>query len=117
VVDGIAAQVGSDTVLVSEVRDPRRPVEEKMRAAGAAESDLAALRADALERLIDFPGRGSKAATRHTPAPVSSASLRTARYRSSACAPSHGRGPAPRGCACIDPGLARTRAHDVGVEC
>jgi peptidyl-prolyl cis-trans isomerase SurA len=53
VVDGIAAQVGSDIVLVSEVRNLVRPVEERMKAAGAPESEMAALRADALERLIE----------------------------------------------------------------
>lgn len=51
--DGIAAQVGSEIVLVSEVRNLIRPVEEKMREASAPESELAALRADALERLIE----------------------------------------------------------------
>jgi len=53
VLDGIAAQVGSDIVLVSEVNNLTGPVEAKMRAAGAPDADLAALRADALERLIE----------------------------------------------------------------
>jgi peptidyl-prolyl cis-trans isomerase SurA len=53
VVDGIAAQVGSDIVLLSEVRNLVGPVEERMRAAGAPEAELAALRADGLERLIE----------------------------------------------------------------
>jgi len=53
VVDGIAAQVGTDIVLVSEVRNLARPVEERMRAAGAPETEIQALRADALERLIE----------------------------------------------------------------
>ena len=53
VLDGIAAQVGSDIVLVSEVRNMVGPMETKMRAAGAPEAELAALRADALERLIE----------------------------------------------------------------
>ena len=53
VVDGIAAQVGSDIVLISEVRNLVGPVEEKLRKAGAPESEIAALRADGLERLIE----------------------------------------------------------------
>jgi peptidyl-prolyl cis-trans isomerase SurA len=53
VVDGIAAQVGSDIVLVSEVRNLIGPMEKKMEEAGAPESEIAALRADALERLIE----------------------------------------------------------------
>jgi peptidyl-prolyl cis-trans isomerase SurA len=53
VLDGIAAQVGSDIVLVSEVRNLIRPMEAKMREAGAPDSEIAALRQDALERLIE----------------------------------------------------------------
>ena len=53
VLDGIAAQVGSDIVLVSEVRNLVGPMEKKMKEAGAPESELAALRQDALERLIE----------------------------------------------------------------
>lgn len=53
VIDGIAAQVGSDIVLVSEVRNLIGPMEGKLRAAGAPENELEALRADALERLIE----------------------------------------------------------------
>jgi peptidyl-prolyl cis-trans isomerase SurA len=51
--DGIAAQVGSEIVLVSEVRNLIGPMEGRMREAGAPEQELAALRADALERLIE----------------------------------------------------------------
>ena len=51
--DGIAAQVGGEIVLVSEVRNLIGPMEAKMREAGAPEEEVAALRADALERLIE----------------------------------------------------------------
>ncbi len=53
VLDGIAAQVGGEIVLVSEVRNLVGPVEAKLREAGAPEEELAALRSDALERLIE----------------------------------------------------------------
>jgi len=52
-VDGIAAQVGSEIVLLSEVQEMARPVEERMRAAGVAETEVRAMHADALERLIE----------------------------------------------------------------
>jgi peptidyl-prolyl cis-trans isomerase SurA len=52
-VDGIAAQVGSEIVLVSEVLELVGPVEAEARAQGAAERDVAKLRADALEQLIE----------------------------------------------------------------
>jgi peptidyl-prolyl cis-trans isomerase SurA len=53
VVDGIAAQVGTDVVLVSDVVRHSAPIEAKMREAGAGDSDLAMMRGDVLERLID----------------------------------------------------------------
>jgi peptidyl-prolyl cis-trans isomerase SurA len=53
ILDGIAAQVGSDIVLVSEVRNMIGPLEQRMKDAGAPETEMAALRADALERLIE----------------------------------------------------------------
>ncbi|MEZ4282926.1 MAG: peptidylprolyl isomerase [Myxococcota bacterium] len=52
-VEGIAAQVGNDIVLVSEVMEIARPVEERMRAAGAPESEVQKVRRDALDRLIE----------------------------------------------------------------
>jgi peptidyl-prolyl cis-trans isomerase SurA len=52
-VDGIAAQVGSDIVLASEVYRFSKPVEKKMRDAGAPEDEIAKLRADLLERMIE----------------------------------------------------------------
>jgi len=52
-VDGIAAQVGTDVVLVSDVARLSAPLETKMREAGAGDSDVAQMRGDVLERLID----------------------------------------------------------------
>lgn len=52
-VDGIAAQVGSDIVLASEVYRFSKPVEKKMRDAGAPEEEIAKMRADLLERMIE----------------------------------------------------------------
>ena len=51
--DGVAAQVGSEIVLISEVQELARPVEERMRAAGAGEEDIRNMYAEALERLIE----------------------------------------------------------------
>jgi peptidyl-prolyl cis-trans isomerase SurA len=53
VIDGIAAQVGTDVVLVSEVVRITAPIEGKMREAGASDSEMAMMRGDVLERLID----------------------------------------------------------------
>jgi peptidyl-prolyl cis-trans isomerase SurA len=52
-VDGIAAQVGGDIVLVSEVMEMVGRTEQRMRAAGAPESEIAKLRAEGLETLIE----------------------------------------------------------------
>jgi peptidyl-prolyl cis-trans isomerase SurA len=52
-VDGIAAQVGSDIVLVSDVRNLVGPMEARFKGAGASGAELAAVRADGLERLIE----------------------------------------------------------------
>jgi len=52
-VDGIAAQVGNRIVLVSEVMRFVGPQEAAMRAGGAPESEIAKLRASALEHLIE----------------------------------------------------------------
>jgi peptidyl-prolyl cis-trans isomerase SurA len=54
VADGIAAQVGSDIVLLSEVRAMVEPMEQQMRAAGAPEAQITALRAEGLERMIEW---------------------------------------------------------------
>ena len=53
VLEGIAAQVGPDIVLISEVDQMADPLEERMAAAGMGRSDILMMRADALERLID----------------------------------------------------------------
>jgi len=52
-VDGIAAQVGEDVVLFSEVIALTEEGEARMRAAGVPESEVAKLRAQGLERLIE----------------------------------------------------------------
>jgi peptidyl-prolyl cis-trans isomerase SurA len=52
-VDGIAAQVGSEIVLISEVRQISSPIEARMRAGGAPDEEIAKLRADVLEGLVD----------------------------------------------------------------
>jgi peptidyl-prolyl cis-trans isomerase SurA len=51
--EGIAAQVGSDIVLVSEVRELAAPTMARAKAAGATEKDLRMIEAQALERLIE----------------------------------------------------------------
>ncbi len=51
--DGIAAQVGSHIVLVSEVNQVAGPVAEKMRRSGVSESEILHMRADVLDRLIE----------------------------------------------------------------
>jgi len=52
-VDGIAAQVGPDVVLVSEVNELANSVEARARAAGANDEDLGKIKAELLERLIE----------------------------------------------------------------
>lgn len=52
-VEGIAAQVGGGVVLVSEVRRLSAPIEARMRKAGVSEAEIRAMRAEALERLIE----------------------------------------------------------------
>jgi peptidyl-prolyl cis-trans isomerase SurA len=51
--DGIAAQVGNDIVLVSEVMQRVSHLENKMREAGAPANEIAKLRAAGLEKLIE----------------------------------------------------------------
>jgi peptidyl-prolyl cis-trans isomerase SurA len=53
-VDGIAAQVGGDIVLVSEVLQMVEPMERRMREAGAPETEIAKVRAEGLERMIEW---------------------------------------------------------------
>ena len=52
-IEGIAAQVGNEIVLISEVMELSGPVEERMRRAGAPAGEIAMVRKDALERLIE----------------------------------------------------------------
>ena len=52
-VDGIVAQVGDEVVLLSEVVEAIADVEQRMRAEGAPETDIAKLRAAGLERMIE----------------------------------------------------------------
>ena len=52
-IDGIAAQVGSEIVLISEVRQLSDPLERSLRARGAPESELVKVRATILDRLIE----------------------------------------------------------------
>lgn len=52
-VDGIAAQVGTDIVLVSEVERFAAPMEQKMESAGAPRAEIARMRAELLERMIE----------------------------------------------------------------
>jgi len=51
--EGVAAQVGNEIVLVSEVMEMSAPLEERMRRAGAPPQEIAMVRRDALERLIE----------------------------------------------------------------
>jgi peptidyl-prolyl cis-trans isomerase SurA len=51
--EGIAAQVGSDIVLVSEVREMAAPLIVRAKEAGATDRDLRMIEAQALERLIE----------------------------------------------------------------
>jgi len=51
--DGIAAQVGTEIVLISEVQELAAPIEQRMRAQGAGETDIQSMYRDALERLIE----------------------------------------------------------------
>ena len=53
-VDGIAAQVGSDVVLVSEVLRMVKPTETRMLNAGVPDLEIAKLRAEGLERMIEW---------------------------------------------------------------
>lgn len=52
-VDGIAAQVGSDIVLLSEVLQISAPLEAEIRKAGGTDHDVEVARQEVLERLIE----------------------------------------------------------------
>lgn len=51
--DGIAAQVGSDVVLVSDVREAAAPTEARARAEGASDEHIRQLYAELLEEMIE----------------------------------------------------------------
>lgn len=51
--DAVAAQVGGNIVLLSEVYELTEPIEKRMRGGGARESDILVMRADVLDRLIE----------------------------------------------------------------
>jgi peptidyl-prolyl cis-trans isomerase SurA len=52
-VDGIAAQVGSEIVLISDIYQVAEPAEQRIRQAGATDKEIAMLRAEVLERMIE----------------------------------------------------------------
>lgn len=52
-VDGIAAQVGSDVVLISEVREVAAPTEARARAQGASDEDIRQLYFEVLEQMVE----------------------------------------------------------------
>lgn len=53
ILDGIAAQVGSEIVLVSDVEQVAAPAIRGLRAEGANESEISMLKAEILERMIE----------------------------------------------------------------
>jgi peptidyl-prolyl cis-trans isomerase SurA len=53
VIDGVAAQVGNEIVLVSEVTQYTEPVERQIREAGAGDDDVMRMKTEVLERLIE----------------------------------------------------------------
>ncbi len=53
IVDGIAAQVGSEIVLISDVLQIAEPAERRIRQEGATDKEIAILRAEILERMIE----------------------------------------------------------------
>ena len=52
-IDGIAAQVGAEVVLISEVSRIANPVEARMRAAGAPDVEIKKMKAEVLDSLIE----------------------------------------------------------------
>ena len=53
IVDGVAAQVGNEIVLVSDVTQYTDPVEKQIREAGAGDDDVQRMKSEVLERLIE----------------------------------------------------------------
>jgi len=52
-IEGIAAQVGNEIILTSEVYELSAPVEERLREAGLPSTEIARIRSEALDRLIE----------------------------------------------------------------
>ena len=52
-IDGIAAQVGTEVVLISEVNRIANPVEQRMRAAGVSEAEIVQMKSEVLDSLIE----------------------------------------------------------------
>jgi peptidyl-prolyl cis-trans isomerase SurA len=52
-IEGIAAQVGNEIILSSEVYELSAPVEERLREAGLPSTEIARIRSEALDRLIE----------------------------------------------------------------
>ena len=52
-IDAVAAQVGGDVVLLSEVIELSAPIEKRMRDGGARDGDVLVMRSDVLDRLIE----------------------------------------------------------------
>jgi peptidyl-prolyl cis-trans isomerase SurA len=52
-IEAVAAQVGNEIILASEVFELSRPIEERMRAAGAPPQEISMVRSQALDRLIE----------------------------------------------------------------
>jgi parvulin-like peptidyl-prolyl isomerase len=53
IIDGVAAQVGGEVVLVSEVEEMAKPMDKRMLDQGAGQGDLLVMRSEVLERLIE----------------------------------------------------------------
>ncbi len=51
--DGIAAQVGTEVVLISEVNRIATPIEQRMRAGGVSDKEIARMKAEVLDSLIE----------------------------------------------------------------
>lgn len=76
IIDGIAAQVGSDIVLISDVDQISAPLEAEMRQAGLTDSEITMMRAEALERLIE--GKIIDRVVQRTELSISEAEVNTA---------------------------------------
>jgi peptidyl-prolyl cis-trans isomerase SurA len=52
-IEAVAAQVGNDIVLLSEVQELTGPIEKRMNEAGVSQSEILMMRAEVLDRLIE----------------------------------------------------------------